>query len=68
MGDYSEYIDRSLRSVQGIVNNIIAKRRYPGNTLLSFEHIHFRKTQLYLAIREWEKANEPFMILNAELS
>src|SRR5260221_12536595 len=36
MGEYSEYVNRGLRSVNGIANQIIAKRKYPGNYYLSF--------------------------------
>ncbi len=36
MGEYNEYLNSGLRSVNGIVNQIIAKRKYPGNHHLSF--------------------------------
>src|SRR5713226_852276 len=36
MGEYSEYVNRGLRSVYGIVNQIIAIRKYPEKYYLSF--------------------------------
>jgi hypothetical protein len=33
---------------------------------LAFESAYFYKTQLYLSIRQWEKANTPFVILALE--
>src|SRR5260370_34329195 len=36
MGDYSEYANRELRKVNGIVNKIDSKRKYPGYHFISF--------------------------------
>ena len=33
---------------------------------LAFESAHFNQTQLYLSILNWEKANEPYLILNTD--
>ena len=33
---------------------------------LAYEYAHFRKTQLYSSIQQWEKANQPFVVLDIE--
>jgi len=56
-----------LRKIIGTWNpNDIKPDVLERSLRLAFERSYFHKTQLYVSIQQWEKANTPFVILASE--
>jgi hypothetical protein len=56
-----------LRKALGTCNpNDVKQDALERSLRLAFERSHFSRTQLYSSILNWEKANEPYLILSAD--
>ncbi len=65
--DLVHILSIGLHKAIGTHNNNDCKPEIIERSLrLAFERSHFRKTQLYTSIQQWEQLNRPFVILAAE--
>ena len=65
--DLVDILSLGLRRAFGTQNiNDIRRDLLEKDLILAYERLHFKKTQLYLSIQQWEMNNKPFTILVKE--
>lgn len=65
--DLTNILSWGLRGALGTNNpHEVTSLTIEKSLRLAYEYVHFKQTHLYAALRVWEEANEPFVILRRE--